>query len=83
MDIKDMKSILVNDLFELFPVTDGTSGDIMYWITDADKAVEDFGMFTKAFVDGFIDLSTGRYDCDALEEAIWEEIDRNNIEWNS
>lgn len=55
----------------------------MYWITEADKAVEDFGMFTKAFVDGFIDLSTGRYDCDALEEAIWEEIDRNNIEWNS
>lgn len=46
MDIKDMKSILVNDLFELFPVTDGTTGDIMYWITEAKKAVEDFGMFT-------------------------------------
>lgn len=82
-DINNMNSILVNGLFELFPFMDENDGQVRYWITDADKAVEDFGTFSKDFVDSFIDASTGRYDSDALEKAIHSHMENNGIQWTT
>ena len=49
-----MDSILVNDIFELFPFVDEETNEIMYQVLDADKAIEEFGVLSKTVLQDFV-----------------------------
>ena len=65
-----MDSILVNDIFELFPFVDEVTNEIMYQVLDADKAIEQFGVLSKSLVDTYYNVETNQYDEDGLEKEI-------------
>ena len=67
-----MDSILVNDIFELFPFVDEETNDIMYQVLDADKAIEEFGVLSKTLVDTYYNVETNQYDKDGLEKEIYK-----------
>lgn len=66
-----MDSILVNDIFELFPFVDEETNEPMYEILDADKAIESFGVLSKSLVDTYYNAETNQYDEDGLENEIY------------
>lgn len=67
-----MDSILVNDIFELFPFVDEVTNEIMYQVLDADKAIEEFGILSKTLVDMYYNVDTNQYDKDGLEKEIYK-----------
>ena len=67
-----MDSILVNDIFELFPFVDEKTNEIMYEVLDAEKAIELFGVLSKTIVDNYYNTTTNKYDEDGLEKEIYK-----------
>ncbi len=67
-----MDSILVNDIFELFPFVDEETNEVMYEVLDADKAIEEFGILSKSLVDMYYNVNTNQYDEDGLEKEIYK-----------